>query len=397
MNRAIPICYKSFESTKHCKTIALTPCLFGRRFFSAQPTPYPSSPPLPPEFNSYTYSALLQHCIHTGNHHKGRSLHCHVLKTGYCLDLFAQDVLLNFYVRLGGGEGEALSDATKLFDGMPQRSVVSFVTLMQGFSESSMFSEAVGLFFRLHKDGHGLTAFALSAVLKLVVRMELPGWGRCVHACVCKLGLEGNEVVGTALLDAYSVFGDVGCARRVFDSIAVKDIVSWSRMVACYAENDGFDDSMRLFSEMRMLGFEPNYYNVVSVIKACVGLEAFGVGRGVHGFALKMGYEVDLYVGVELLELYTAFECFDDAVGVFEGMPKDDVISWTFMIGRYAQSNQGTEAVNLFCRMRQNLVLPNQFTFSSVLCACADLRDGANPASDVDLPLELSRCANHGA
>lgn len=43
------------------------------------------------------------------------------------------------------------------------------------------------------------------------------------------------------------------------------------------------------------------------------------------------------------------------------------------MIARYAQSNRNDEALKLFCQMRQALVVPNEFSFSSVLQACANM------------------------
>ena len=44
------------------------------------------------------------------------------------------------------------------------------------------------------------------------------------------------------------------------------------------------------------------------------------------------------------------------------------------MIARYAQSDRCEEAVELFCQMRQAFVVPNQFTFSSLLQTCATMK-----------------------
>ncbi|KAK4597507.1 hypothetical protein RGQ29_015149 [Quercus rubra] len=125
---------------------------------------------------------------------------------------------------------------------------------------------------------------------------------------------------------------------------------------------------------MRIIGFKPNNFTFAGVLKACLGLEAFSAAKGVHGCALKTRYEQDLYVGVALLELYTKSGDIDDAQRAFEEIPKKDVIPWSFMIARYAQSDRCEEAVELFCQMRQAFVVPNQFTFSSLLQACATMK-----------------------
>ncbi|KAJ8773677.1 hypothetical protein K2173_005923 [Erythroxylum novogranatense] len=203
--------------------------------------------------------------------------------------------------------------------------------------------------------------------------MDRAQLGGTLHACIYKLGYECNAFVGTALINAYSVCSYVGRARQVFDAIVDKDLVSWTGMVACYAENDCFVDSLQYFSQLRMVGFKPNNFTLVSVLKACIGLADFDTGKGVHGCALKTCYEREHYVGVALLDLYDKSGNVADYIRVFGEIPKDDVVSWSFMIARHAQSSQSTEALELFCQMREALVSPNQYTFASVLQACASL------------------------
>ncbi|KAE8716191.1 putative pentatricopeptide repeat-containing protein [Hibiscus syriacus] len=198
----------------------------------------------------------------------------------------------------------------------------------------------------LHREGHELNPFVFTSILKVLVSMECSELAWNLHACIYKLGHESNAFVGTALIDAYSV-----------------------------VENDYFREALEAFSQMRLVGFKPNNFTFAGVFKACIGLEAFDTARGVHGCVLKTRYEHDIYVGVALLELYTKCGNIDYVQRVFEEIPKTDVIPWSFMISRYAQSDQSEKAVNLFCQMRQSCVVPNQYTFASTLQACATLGD----------------------
>ncbi|XVE66114.1 hypothetical protein DITRI_Ditri08aG0054800 [Diplodiscus trichospermus] len=297
-------------------------------------------------------------------------LHSQIIKRGNCLDLFATNILLNMYVK-----ADLLSVAEILFDEMPERNTISFVTLIRGYVQCLQFVEALGLFAMLHREGHELNPFVFTSILKVLVSMECPELGWNLHACIYKLIHESNAFIGTALIDAYSVCGCVDYAREVFDGIRFKDLVTWTGMLGCYAENGLFEEALEVFNQMRLVGFKPNNFTFAGVFKACIGLEAFDVAKGIHGCVLKTRYEHDIYVGVGLLEFYTRCENLGSAQQVFEEMPKKDVIPWSFMISWFAQSDQSEAAVYLFCRMRQALVVPNQFTFASAIQACSTMGD----------------------
>ncbi|XP_020237516.1 putative pentatricopeptide repeat-containing protein At5g13230, mitochondrial [Cajanus cajan] len=319
-------------------------------------------------WDSNSYAAMLQQAIQKRDPNTGKSLHCHILKRGASLDLFAQNVLLNTYVRF-----DSFYDASKLFDEMPLTDTVSFVTLAQAFSHSHQFDRALHLLLRLFREGYEVNQFVFTTLLKLLVSMDLADACWSVHAYVYKLGHHADAYVGTALIDAYSVCGNVDAARQIFDGICCKDMVSWTGMVACYTENYCHEDSLLLFCQMRVTGLKPNHFTISAALKSCLGLESFEVGKSVHGCALKECYDRNLYVGTALLELYTKSGEIAEAQKFFEEMPKDDLIPWSLMIARYAQSDKSKEALELFFRMRQSSIVPNNFTFASVLQACASL------------------------
>ncbi|KAJ8569647.1 hypothetical protein K7X08_006224 [Anisodus acutangulus] len=213
---------------------------------------------------------------------------------------------------------------------MSMRNVVSFVTLIQGHFQAEQYIAAVELFVRLHREGHELNPFVFTTILKVLVSMDEAEMGWNIHACIYNLGHDSNPFVSTALIDAYSVSGLVDFSRDVFDGIIDKDMVSWTGM-------------------------------------------AIDVGKNVHGCILKTRYEMDASVGISLLDLYCKSGDLNDAARVFQDIPERDVVHWSFIIARYSQSDRFDEALEFFPQMRRALVAPNQYTFSSVLQACASV------------------------
>ncbi|KAK4790743.1 hypothetical protein SAY86_018047 [Trapa natans] len=320
------------------------------------------------DFDSHSCATALQDCVRRCDILAGKAVHCEALKKGNCLDLFASNILLNLYAK-----SELFDDASHLFEEMPQRNTVSFVTLIQGYGQAQQFEKAFELLSQLHREGHELNKFVFTTFLKLLAGMERMELGPSLHACIVKLGHHGDAFVGTALIDAYSLRGDVSSAKGVFDRIVCKDMVSWTGMVTCFSENECFEEAIKFFSQMMRIGYKPNNYTFASVFKACLGLDAVELGKNLHGLTLKTCYELDLYVGVGLLELYSTLGEMENAHKLFEELPHKDVIHWSLMISRHAQGQRSREALDLFGQMVEANILPNQFTLASVLQACTTM------------------------
>ncbi|KAL0735989.1 hypothetical protein Bca4012_012199 [Brassica carinata] len=341
------------------------PCKrFGQCSFSVRTaeSALQRSEPIIPSLDSHTYGKLLRRCIDLNDPISTKAIHCDVVKRGICLDLYDSNILLNAYVKSGFAK-----DASNMFDEMPQRNHVSYVTLIQG----KACEDPVGLYTRLHREGHVLNPHVFTSFLKWFVGVDKAEIGWWLHSLIVKLGFSSNAFVGAALINAYAVCGFVDSARSVFEGILRKDVVAWAGIVSCYVENGFLEESLELLSRMGMDGFMPNNYSFASALKASIGLGAFDYAKSVHGRILKTCYELDPRVGIGLLQLYTQLGDMSDALKVFSEVPKIDVVPWSLMIARFGQNGFCNEAVDLFIRMRQAFVVPNEFTFTSILNACA--------------------------
>ncbi|KAG5520531.1 hypothetical protein RHGRI_033195 [Rhododendron griersonianum] len=329
------------------------------------------------EFNSHAYAITLQNCVKIGEPTSAKALHCDILKRGSCLDLFGWNVLLHVYVKT-----DLMSDARKLFDEMPERNTVSYVTLIQGCAESLCYLEAIDLFVRLQREGLELNPFVFTSILKLLVSVESAELGGSVHACLYKLGhgvhacalkmrYEMDPYVGAALLDLYTKFGDLEDAKLVFEEIPKCDVIPWSFMIARYSQSKRSKEAVELFCQMRQSLVLPNQFTFASVLQACGSTADLELGKQIHCNVLKVGFDSNVFVSNALIDVYSRCGKMDNSVDLFVESTNKNEVTWNTLIVGYVQLGDAEKALNLFLQMREDNVQGTEVTYTSVLCACA--------------------------
>ncbi|XP_034710302.1 pentatricopeptide repeat-containing protein At3g49170, chloroplastic-like [Vitis riparia] len=215
-----------------------------------------------------------------------------------------------------------------------------------------------------------------SILLKSCIRFRNFQLGKLVHRKLMQSGLELDSVVLNTLISLYSKCGDTETARLIFEGMGNKrDLVSWSAMVSCFANNSMELQAIWTFLDMLELGFYPNEYCFAAVIRACSNANYAWVGEIIYGFVVKTGYlEADVCVGCELIDMFVKGSGdLGSAYKVFDKMPERNLVTWTLMITRFAQLGCARDAIDLFLDMELSGYVPDRFTYSSVLSACTEL------------------------
>ncbi|XP_010270718.1 PREDICTED: pentatricopeptide repeat-containing protein At4g21065-like isoform X1 [Nelumbo nucifera] len=194
-----------------------------------------------------------------------------------------------------------------------------------------------------------------------------------IHSFLIKSGFESDIFVSTAMIDVYAKCGFMFSARRVFDEIPERNLISWNSMMRGHAQNGDAKKSMQLFVEMRISGgLEPDSFSVVTALRCCASLVSLGQGMEIHGYVYRSGLERILIVGNGLVDMYGKCGALELAERVFYQMQKKDVSSWTALIICYGLNGQGAKAISLFEKMKKTrAVSPNSVTLIAVLSACS--------------------------
>lgn len=90
------------------------------------------------------------------------------------------------------------------------------------------------MFDEMLRRGSGVDRFSFPLVLKAAGRVKAVDEGIMVHGLVVKMGLTDDSFVETGLVGMYAFCGEIDCARKVFDRMSERDIVTWSIMIDGY-------------------------------------------------------------------------------------------------------------------------------------------------------------------
>ncbi|KAJ6842864.1 pentatricopeptide repeat-containing protein ELI1, chloroplastic-like [Iris pallida] len=237
--------------------------------------------------------------------------------------------------------------ARRLFDEMPQRDVVSYNTLIAGYSNCGNLAAAGEVF-------DGMT--------------------------------ERNPVSWSSMIAGHARRGDLVSARELFDRVPAADrnVVCWNAMVSGYTQNERFSEAVKVFQMMLQesrTSVQPNEVTLVSVLSSCANLGALDLGKWIDGYIKKRRMALGLFLGNALSDMYAKCGCIVEAKKVFDRMVEKDVISWTIIISASAMHGLSEEAISGFHDMLVHGIKPNDITFMAILAACTHggmVEDGLN-------------------
>lgn len=202
---------------------------------------------------------------------------------------------------------------------------------------------------------------------------DFTGLQHCVwiHAYIIKSGFESNISVGNTLLDVYAKCERIELARKVFDKMSERNVVSWTGIIAGYTQYGHANEALALLYQMQEEDIEPEVITMVSVLPACAHLAALQQGRCIHAYIIRRGSELDVPVHSALLTMYAKCGCIEVARQLFDKMAERDLVSWSAMITGYGMHGDGENALALFSQMQQIGINPDNITFIGILSACS--------------------------
>ncbi|KAK9922574.1 hypothetical protein M0R45_031035 [Rubus argutus] len=211
---------------------------------------------------------------------------------------------------------------------------------------------------------------------------------KAVHASILRTHLHLNLFFCTNLIAQYASLGSTSHAYTLFSAFSSSDVFLWNVMIKGFVDNGLYHKAVALYSQMWGLGVHPDHFTFPCVLKACGYVCDYKVGVKVHGNVIECGYAADLFVGNSLIGLYGKLGKAEAGRKVFDKISDRNVVSWSSMIGAYAQNGYFEEGL-FFAKMLNERLRPNRAAILNVM-ACVFRNKEADEVCGVVVDNELN-------
>ncbi|CAA7060481.1 unnamed protein product [Microthlaspi erraticum] len=337
---------------------------------------------------------MLQGCNSMNKLHK---IHSHVIVNGLQHHPSIFNNLLRFCAVSVTGDLPYALLLFHNFDSDPSTS--AWNSLVRGFSVSSSPLSSLLFYNRmLLSSSSRPDIFTFSFALKACEKLRsIP---KCLelHGSIIRSGFPADAIVSTGLVRCYSANGSIEIASKVFDEIPVRDLVSWNAMISCLSHAGLHHHALSMQKRMENEGVRVDAYTLVALLSSCAHVSALNMGVTLHKLACDIDCESSVYVSNALIDMYAKSGSLENAVTVFNGMRKRDVLTWNSMMIGYGVHGHGVEAISFFRKMVTSGVRPNAITFLGLLLGCSHqglVKEGAEHFQMMSSRFRLSPSVKH--
>ncbi|KAF8409428.1 hypothetical protein HHK36_005504 [Tetracentron sinense] len=261
--------------------------------------------------------------------------HSIAIKLGFLPETKLYNHLLNLY-----SKSSDFISARMVFDEMPNINLVSYSTLIYGYSQSGTLQSALNLMPHLQKQALIPNQFVFPSLILACLKLKWVNEGKKIHAQTIVSDLESDPFVKTSIIDIYSKLEDLGSAVSVFSSSPqTGDPVMYNSMIFGLVSFGYYEEELELFAEARRdINLKLTEFTFGSLIKACSNLGR-QVGEQIHSFRVKMGFDSDRFVGTSLIDMYGKLSDMESSKKIFQSIPIVDLALYNSMIVGFSNND----------------------------------------------------------
>lgn len=216
------------------------------------------------ELDEFTYPSVLNSLASMKDVTTGKIIHSLVIKSGFEGYTLVSNALIDMYAKLNN-----LDFAYKSFNSLVEKDLISWTSLITGCSHNGCHEEALKLFCEMRKGGTDTDHIVVSSVLSSCAELALLDLGQQIHATSIKSGQDTSLSVANSLVSLYAHCGYLENAKKVFDSMKVRHVISWTALIVGYAQNGEGLNSLQFYDQMIASGVKPDFVTFIGLLFAC--------------------------------------------------------------------------------------------------------------------------------
>ncbi|CAF3819776.1 unnamed protein product [Rotaria sp. Silwood1] len=334
--------------------------------------------------NSFAYATVFKVCAELANDR--------AMKIGKALlDRIPQNfrydnIVLNSAIHMLMKFGD-IQNAENVFKSIQKKDIVTYGTMMKGYVENEMSEKALDLFEQIELN---LNSFAYTTVFKVCAELandRAMKIGKVLLDRIPQKFRHDNIVLNSAM-HMLMKFGDIESAENVFQSIKKKDTSTFGALMNGYNMNGLSRKCFKILEEMIKENIFPDEIIWNIVIGACSKIRLL---RRSQYIINKIPFEIQSKKQIKnsLIHMWGKCASIEKAQNVFESIVDRDTITYTAMINAFGLHGMGSEAIQLYRKMPNNL--HDEISHICVLNACSHsglLQEAWSIFNDIPLKTE---------
>ncbi|KAI4371825.1 hypothetical protein MLD38_010138 [Melastoma candidum] len=346
-------------------------------------------------------SSLLRSCSNLMMSLPGKQIHARIVLLGLAKHPALVRSLVRFYSSL-----DLMDDAYILASSSDTIRTSVWNIVLSAHVRNGNYNVIISMYKEMMGKGYVPDNFTYTSILTACGEEKDMELGQEVHRAIDASHFQQNLFVQNSLITMYGRFGMVDFARKLFDHMLEKDVVSWNSMVSVYASHGRWEEAMELFQRMLENGVEFNLVTsnmiasgyakmgdcigalklisqirlevdrldpiaMITGLAACANIGNVILGKEIHGTAIRCFYHLFDNVRNALITMYSRCKSLKDASTLFEAVELKSLTTWNSMLSGYCRMDQTEEASRLFREMLLSGPEPNFVTIASILPLCA--------------------------
>ncbi|XP_010272256.1 PREDICTED: pentatricopeptide repeat-containing protein At4g02750-like isoform X2 [Nelumbo nucifera] len=311
---------------------------------------------LMPERNIISWNAMISGYIHNQDVESARRLFDEMPKR----NVVSWNTMITGYCHCS-----RMIEARELFNSMQERNLVSWMVMMSGYVHIDDYREAWDIFLNMQRGGLRPDQPIFVSVLSAAIGLNDLKLIQSLQTLAIKTNYEGDVVVGTSILNAYTRNGRLDYAANFFEWMPEQNEFSWTTMLAAFSQCGRLEDAIALYERM------PDQ----SLASRTVMVTAYARNGRIHE-ARRLFDEIpnpNTITWNAMVSGYAQNGMLDEAKEMFLRIPARNSASWAAMISGFAQNGRSEEALKLLSELHGSGTVPSESSFTSALFACTTI------------------------